>query len=678
MAKPQFVGDLPLGQVILRPDNERSYYNPGKMAQLKKSIQEEGQLQPIVVEKFKRKQLEKYLQIKLSPDNKIYYLVLSGNRRTLAKKELGHINIAGMVFEGLTHELRIKIMIIENFHKVKILSHENAKALWEYYLWLLGNLVEGQDALQLWTQYGERSWQDLPDDLKKTLTIANTARITGKGKKTIKRALRFTNLHGTLVKAVKKDALPYSWGSELGRLPKKYQQQALQRFVRAGQLDKNLSDHYQAQNLKNLTRFVGQELKRLKQTNSHFSLSTQASINHAEKSATLRKELIRGRRYCNSFCQIIEVYPPIIQYQGFLNDILGSIDETINQHLKTIDLFLQEAEPSLLDSLKKRRIKPRLLWHEGILLGEQVEAVSMVRDLLSGAKHMMVYHWQIQPDANNPRLTFTEEDISTLAESFEEVGILQPILLRPIGWQTTDGHKHKTYCILAGHRRFQAALKAGYKRLYCLVTDQVDEEDARIIQFAEDLFEEVAACDRARRLKELFELQQKERGQKFTEIQFAEENKSLGVLTVLNDLRFARLPIEIQRLSEFGLLSRGSAIMLPEIKNSDLQLELALEAILHGFTQKKLATRLKEICDTIQTSFPGFLDEQVQKKGRRKKFIDQFSLLLTSIKNLEYKKNQYKNNPEIVEQTIILQKSLQNLQTVILEAKKKINNPKLK
>jgi len=84
----------------------------------------------------------------------------------------------------------------------------------------------------------------------------------------------------------------------------------------------------------------------------------------------------------------------------------------------------------------------------------------------------------IIPDPNQPRKTFNQETLAELKESLQGTGLVQPITVRPIA-----GEK---YMIIIGERRFRAALMAGSERIDCIVREDVDDKQAREMQFAEN------------------------------------------------------------------------------------------------------------------------------------------------------------------------------------------------
>jgi len=101
---------------------------------------------------------------------------------------------------------------------------------------------------------------------------------------------------------------------------------------------------------------------------------------------------------------------------------------------------------------------------------------------------------KIFANPNQPRKTFHEETISELAESIKEHGVLSPIIVRPL--------KGK-YEIIAGERRYRAAIQNGLKEIPAIIK-KVSDEEAKIISLIENIQrEDLNSVDRAAALKEL-------------------------------------------------------------------------------------------------------------------------------------------------------------------------------
>ena len=74
---------------------------------------------------------------------------------------------------------------------------------------------------------------------------------------------------------------------------------------------------------------------------------------------------------------------------------------------------------------------------------------------------------QIRPNRFNPRLDFNNEELDMLAKNIKEKGLLQPIIVRPVG---------DHYEVVVGERRYKAAQKAGIESIPAIVRDYSDED----------------------------------------------------------------------------------------------------------------------------------------------------------------------------------------------------------
>ena len=77
----------------------------------------------------------------------------------------------------------------------------------------------------------------------------------------------------------------------------------------------------------------------------------------------------------------------------------------------------------------------------------------------------------VLPNRFQPRVKFNEDAIIELAESIKEHGIIQPIIVRPIG---------DKYEIIAGERRYKASILAGKDSIPAIITDLNDKDSAEI------------------------------------------------------------------------------------------------------------------------------------------------------------------------------------------------------
>jgi ParB family chromosome partitioning protein len=82
-------------------------------------------------------------------------------------------------------------------------------------------------------------------------------------------------------------------------------------------------------------------------------------------------------------------------------------------------------------------------------------------DLTTGSHLREVLVTQVQPNPYQPRSHFDENALETLTTSINEVGVLQPVLLREVA--------PEQYELIAGERRWRAAQKAGLTSIPALV-----------------------------------------------------------------------------------------------------------------------------------------------------------------------------------------------------------------
>jgi len=92
------------------------------------------------------------------------------------------------------------------------------------------------------------------------------------------------------------------------------------------------------------------------------------------------------------------------------------------------------------------------------LLDESFDPTAQQDDQVSDLRHIKLD--EIAADPDQPRRHFDEEALNELAESIREHGILQPIVVTPKGGK---------YLIVAGERRYRAALRAGLTKVPALV-----------------------------------------------------------------------------------------------------------------------------------------------------------------------------------------------------------------
>ncbi|MEO5678977.1 MAG: ParB/RepB/Spo0J family partition protein, partial [Acidimicrobiales bacterium] len=154
----------------------------------------------------------------------------------------------------------------------------------------------------------------------------------------------------------------------------------------------------------------------------------------------------------------------------------------------------------------------------------------------------------VRPNRFQPRQSFDEDALGALAASIAEVGVLQPVLVRPIG----DEDGHAVYELIAGERRWRAAKRVGLTTLPAIVRDVSD-----LASMEQAVVENLHRRD-LNPLEEAAAYQQLLEDFGLTHDRLA---KRVGKsrTTVTNLLRLFQLPPTVQKLVRDGDLAEGHA-----------------------------------------------------------------------------------------------------------------------
>ena len=101
---------------------------------------------------------------------------------------------------------------------------------------------------------------------------------------------------------------------------------------------------------------------------------------------------------------------------------------------------------------------------------------------------------KIQPNRLNPRLEFTKTGLDELSDSIKQVGLLEPIIVRPYGDE---------YQVVVGERRYRAAHQAGLDKVPVIIREYTDEQVLEL-NFIENVQrEDLSAVEKARLCQQL-------------------------------------------------------------------------------------------------------------------------------------------------------------------------------
>ena len=175
----------------------------------------------------------------------------------------------------------------------------------------------------------------------------------------------------------------------------------------------------------------------------------------------------------------------------------------------------------------------------------------------------------ISPNPHQPRLHFDEESLSELTASVREMGVLQPVLVRP----RDDG----SYELIAGERRWRAAQRAGLTTIPAVIRT-TDDESSVEQALVENLHrQDLTALEEAAAYQQLIDDFGLTHDHVSTRV-----GKSRSAIT--NSLRLLGLPPGVQRLLADGQLSAGHARALLGTPDRSRQESLAREAVAGGWS----------------------------------------------------------------------------------------------
>lgn len=169
----------------------------------------------------------------------------------------------------------------------------------------------------------------------------------------------------------------------------------------------------------------------------------------------------------------------------------------------------------------------------------------------------------LAPNPNQPRKNFDETEIGTLADSIKESGLLQPILVR-----RTNAQVGVPFQVVAGERRYRAAIKAGLAQVPVIIKNLTDKETLQI-----GIIENVQRAD----LNPIEEaLAYRKLIDEFGENQ-ADVAKAVGKdrTSIANALRILKLPEQVVTMISYGQISSGHGRALLMIENEKKQISLA-------------------------------------------------------------------------------------------------------
>jgi ParB/RepB/Spo0J family partition protein len=184
----------------------------------------------------------------------------------------------------------------------------------------------------------------------------------------------------------------------------------------------------------------------------------------------------------------------------------------------------------------------------------------------------------IEPNPQQPRLAYDKETLDELAASIREHGVLQPILVRPVG--------PNTYQLIAGERRWRASKLAGLDSIPALI-EEIDDDTALEISIIENLQrEDISPLDEAA----MYDRMVREHGYSIRKL--ADKlGKDKGYLE--NRLRLADAPEEVRELVSLRKDTLSHAYELMKVQDPKKRRRLADQVARGELTLIKLRDKIE-------------------------------------------------------------------------------------
>lgn len=192
---------------------------------------------------------------------------------------------------------------------------------------------------------------------------------------------------------------------------------------------------------------------------------------------------------------------------------------------------------------------------------------------IEGARFAELDVDSIVANARQPREVFDEDEMAELVHSIGEIGLLQPVVVRPLG-----DHRYE---LIMGERRWRATIQAGLETIPAIIRETSDQDmlrDALLENLHRSQLNPLEEAAAYQQLLDDFGCTQENLAQRI--------GRSRPQIT--NTLRLLRLTPAVQRRVAAGVLSAGHARALVTVDNAEVQDRLAQRAVAEGMSVRGL------------------------------------------------------------------------------------------
>jgi ParB family transcriptional regulator, chromosome partitioning protein len=183
---------------------------------------------------------------------------------------------------------------------------------------------------------------------------------------------------------------------------------------------------------------------------------------------------------------------------------------------------------------------------------------------------------EIEPNPDQPRAKFDAGALDALAGSISSVGLLQPLIVRPI-----DGGRYE---LVAGERRWRAAQKAGINRVPAVIRTSPEDERLQAALIENMVREDLNPVEEARACAALVD-----------DLGISKEELARRVgrsrAAISNLIRLLDLPDSVLGLLERGELSEGHGRVILQVDDQERRARLAKQAAAEGWSVRDTERR---------------------------------------------------------------------------------------
>lgn len=211
---------------------------------------------------------------------------------------------------------------------------------------------------------------------------------------------------------------------------------------------------------------------------------------------------------------------------------------------------------------------------------EPFRAESVDQAKASGVTQKTLPIGQIRVNRQQPRTSFAEQALAELTASVKRHGIMQPLVVRPVG----DGGQYE---LIAGERRLRAARQAGLDEVPVTLRECSDEESLELALIENLQREDLNPLERAEAYRKYLD----DTGSSTDELA---ERLGQSRPNIANHLRLLNLADEVQQMVAAGELQMGHARALLAVDSSERQIALARQVVRRQLSARQVEALVAE------------------------------------------------------------------------------------